>query len=271
LETVMSKLGRVWVVTVCAVLGACGADAIDNADDFANGNGKGRKDAGTEPVEVPAPVEGDTDASVVADAGIPLVADASVSDAARRDAAVVADSAVSDAGAPVVVPPPPQCTAVFYRDADEDGFGDPAVALVSCTKPNGYVDNKSDCYDANKLAKPGQLTFSMEHRGDGSYDFDCDGVETGAPYPIAQCPTITEEDQRCVALPFRIPSDPKCDYDAMVRKWEEVRNGWWIAPPPCGQIGRDGVAMRWTREGGYTCSAPSSPSGAIVGRVQTCR
>jgi hypothetical protein len=70
------------------------------------------------------------------------------------------------------------CTAVYYRDDDGDGFGDPEVTLTACTAPAGYVDNADDCYDHNGDAKPGQTEYFDVHRGDGSFDYDCAGGET---------------------------------------------------------------------------------------------
>jgi hypothetical protein len=37
------------------------------------------------------------------------------------------------------------------------------------------VTNADDCYDANTSAKPGQTAFFATHRGDGSFDYDCNG------------------------------------------------------------------------------------------------
>jgi hypothetical protein len=35
-------------------------------------------------------------------------------------------------------------SALWYQDEDGDGLGNPAVALSSCTQPNGYVSNSND-------------------------------------------------------------------------------------------------------------------------------
>lgn len=37
----------------------------------------------------------------------------------------------------------------WYRDLDEDGFGDPNVTQLSCAQPPGYVFDGSDCDDTN--------------------------------------------------------------------------------------------------------------------------
>lgn len=67
----------------------------------------------------------------------------------------------------------------WYLDADGDGFGDPESVLESCEvyepPAPSYVDNGDDCYDANPEAFPGQTLWFREDRGDGSYDYDCNG------------------------------------------------------------------------------------------------
>ena len=65
----------------------------------------------------------------------------------------------------------------FYRDRDGDGFGDPKESVRGCTPPDGYVENGEDCYDRNAKAHPGQTDAFATDRGDGSFDYDCDGKE----------------------------------------------------------------------------------------------
>ena len=88
----------------------------------------------------------------------------------------------------------------YYPDLDGDGFGDhKGLAVAGCgdtpPMPN-YVSNNDDCYDAPNASKPNaklafpKSTFSQgAHRGDGSFDYDCDGVETKAyvERPGASC------------------------------------------------------------------------------------
>ena len=71
---------------------------------------------------------------------------------------------------------------LWYKDADGDKFGDPNpnLSIYGCaTKPPpGYAANNADCYDANANAHPGQTGFFPDHRGDLSFDYDCDGKVT---------------------------------------------------------------------------------------------
>ena len=57
----------------------------------------------------------------------------------------------------------------WYRDADEDGYGDPAVTLAACDAPAGYVTDATDCADSDLLIFPG-----ADEQCDG-VDEDCDG------------------------------------------------------------------------------------------------
>ena len=57
----------------------------------------------------------------------------------------------------------------YYRDADEDGFGNPADSILACSPPAGYVDNPSDCDDTHGNRFPGNLEVCDE------IDNDCNG------------------------------------------------------------------------------------------------
>ena len=57
------------------------------------------------------------------------------------------------------------CTAVYYRDADSDTYGDSAVTTLACSAPAGYVTNSTDCNDSNSAINP------------AASDANCDGID----------------------------------------------------------------------------------------------
>jgi hypothetical protein len=61
-------------------------------------------------------------------------------------------------------------TSTFFRDADDDGYGDPDEAAEGCEPPEGYVDDGSDCDDTDPAAHPGALEDCEDQR-----DLNCDG------------------------------------------------------------------------------------------------
>ncbi|HFA51172.1 MAG TPA: T9SS type A sorting domain-containing protein, partial [Bacteroidetes bacterium] len=66
--------------------------------------------------------------------------------------------------------------ATWYADADMDGFGDPAVTMVSCTQPAGFVADNTDCDDTDANEHPGQVWYK---------DADGDGYSDGTS--LTQC------------------------------------------------------------------------------------
>ncbi len=62
--------------------------------------------------------------------------------------------------------------STFYKDADGDGFGDATSSKSACTKPSGYVADKTDTDDANAAIFPGctEVTFYRDADGDGFGD-----------------------------------------------------------------------------------------------------
>ena len=101
---------------------------------------------------------------------------------------------------------------VWYADADSDGYGDPAVSTAECTQPAGYVAVSLDCYDIGDDARPGQTAYFTIDRGDGSYDYDCDGTETH------------EE-----------PNVNSCSWSTGTPCWT---GGWYSSLPACGVAGQ---------------------------------
>jgi hypothetical protein len=64
-----------------------------------------------------------------------------------------------------------------YTDADDDNYGTGSSQQICSGEslPDGYTSQGGDCYDANANAKPGQTSYFTTDRGDGSFDYDCNG------------------------------------------------------------------------------------------------
>ncbi|MBW1880528.1 MAG: FG-GAP repeat protein [Deltaproteobacteria bacterium] len=58
----------------------------------------------------------------------------------------------------------------WYRDGDNDGYGDPNHYMTACDLPEGFVSNDEDCDDERQDVAPG-----LSDGCDGT-DNDCDGV-----------------------------------------------------------------------------------------------
>lgn len=153
-----------------------------------------------------AAVDATTDADIVdaGDAGEILFGDAGDAGDAEVDAAVYDaggagtggghDAGAAGSGGTGGEPPVDAgCTErTFYRDADGDTYGDPDNTITACVRPTGYRSAAGDCYDDNPLAKPGQTMWFTEDRGDGSFDYNCDG--DGTPRWTAMSPCVKSTD-----------------------------------------------------------------------------
>lgn len=90
------------------------------------------------------------------------------------------DSKVDDAGAV-------GCTT-FYADKDSDGHGNIASSQCLCAPEGDFdVTTTDDCYDLSGSAKPGQQAYFPQHRGDGSFDYNCDGTSTKRDTAVFDC------------------------------------------------------------------------------------
>jgi hypothetical protein len=73
----------------------------------------------------------------------------------------------------------------FYRDGDQDQYGDPATAMQACAPPSGYVSQAGDCDDTQPKVHQGQTQFFptayAKATGGFSYDYDCSGREEEQP------------------------------------------------------------------------------------------
>lgn len=86
-----------------------------------------------------------------------------------------------------------------YTDFDRDGYGIGSSSNIcsGISLPAGYAANDDDCYDSNSNAKPGQTTYFGAHRGDASFDYNCDSAQT--KNPTKNClSTFSQEPGICV-------------------------------------------------------------------------
>ena len=119
----------------------------------------------------------------------------------------------------------------MYVDNDGDGFG---AGTPSCTTSPGYVSNNLDCYDQNPDARPGQTDWFTTDRGDGSFDYDCDGTEAVelADAVSGGCPeSIAAVYAGWIWYGWTGPGAyPTCG-NVGARHW--VDPGWLLVPPSC--------------------------------------
>jgi hypothetical protein len=250
-------------VLVCVAVAACG--------DVESERGRGLADltAGEgEDGSVGELAEGDASAPVEQPAGD--AGDALGSDAAMPESDAGALPGVDAGSEPEPVQLPPCTMRTWYRDADGDGYGHPAVTVQACTAQAGFVGNAGDCYDGSNLAYPSSPhAGGVENRGDGSFDFDCDGVETLVKQRVAVCPAFTTDDNRCPPQINRssLWSDdlPASECEARENSWYDARSGWLGQLPPCGAIAQVDLYQPFSRQTGYTCQ----PTGRV--EVASCR
>ncbi|MEN0064417.1 MAG: MopE-related protein [Myxococcota bacterium] len=58
----------------------------------------------------------------------------------------------------------------WYRDADNDGYGNSALSERACVQPAGFVSDDTDCNDGRAATNPGAEEFC------NTFDDDCDGT-----------------------------------------------------------------------------------------------
>jgi hypothetical protein len=140
------------------------------------------------------------------------------------------DSTVDEANAD-------NCTDYYY-DGDGDGYGT-TTSQCLCSATGSYTARLStDCYDSNASVHPGQTTYFSVHRGDGSFDYNCDSSASKRYTSTYSC---TGAVYVCVSSTA----------------------GYTSSVPACGNSGTWGSSCSATLT---TCGPASS-----VSRQQTCR
>jgi len=135
----------------------------------------------------------------------------------------------------------------FYKDQDGDGFGDPGQTVETCAAPRGFVARAGDCYDGNAAAHPGQTESFAGHRGDGSFDYDCDGQETRRFTSRAYC-RLKERGNGCtLATGWEGKGPvPRCGEPGEF-SWKHCRESVVVRAPEA--TGEDGMAAAPHSEG----------------------
>lgn len=102
--------------------------------------------------------------------------------------------------------------AVYYADADADGYGDPATATETCDPADGWTQTGGDCDDADAVVSPG----ATEECND--LDDDCDGeIDEGlvlTSYPDADGDGYGDDDlavSDCEVAPGYTATGGDCD------------------------------------------------------------
>jgi hypothetical protein len=170
--------------------------------------------------------------------------------------------------------------ATWYADADEDGFGNPAVSTNSCAPPPGYVANADDCDDTNPLVGLAPLWYA-DADGDGFGDpnasvqacaapdghvdngFDCDDSDPDiltvyGLYPDADGDGFGDPEgylESCTLLAGYVENDLDCD-DTDPSVGDEYQPFYW-------DMDGDGYGDELF---GWFCSAPEG----CVGNDQDC-
>jgi hypothetical protein len=73
-------------------------------------------------------------------------------------------------------------TTTFYRDADGDGYGNPAQTIQACSAPVTYVANNTDCDDAVNSTHPGATEVCFN-----AADDNCNGAQDEATECSIDC------------------------------------------------------------------------------------
>ncbi|MDO9376040.1 MAG: MopE-related protein [Ferruginibacter sp.] len=93
---------------------------------------------------------------------------------------------------------------IFYKDSDNDGFGDHAKPVEACSNPDGYVDNDKDCNDATPAIYPGAKEIC------NGIDEDCNGLidEEFADFAGDRIPDCIDTDDDNDGVPDLSDCDP---------------------------------------------------------------
>ncbi len=143
-----------------------GSDAVDAFDWYADVDGDGFGDIGSSVTACDAPEGTTSDSSDCNDTDPSAYPGATeICDGADNNCNGVTDEEGAEG-----------CTT-YYQDVDDDGYGS-TISICACSPVGDYTSTlSSDCYDSSASVNPTHTSFHSSHRGDGSYDYNCDDTE----------------------------------------------------------------------------------------------
>jgi len=147
-----------------------------------------------------------------------------------------------------------------YVDSDGDGYGAGGYTQFCGTIPGGYTSDDSDCYDGNSYAHPYSYYWSSYNRGDGSYDYNCDGQQTEA------------QTQTGGGACYAPTGNYQCPVDPGLLSFGPMTNGWDASSPPgCGQSGTyiQVYGNRCTYDGAGNCENANFNSNGTTAEIPT--
>ena len=83
---------------------------------------------------------------------------------------------------------------LFYRDNDEDGYGDPYYSQRLCAAgdvPDYDVTNNEDCCDFDNQANPSSTAYRTIYNACFSYDWNCNGTNDLETNYTGECSGVT--------------------------------------------------------------------------------
>ena len=120
---------------------------------------------------------------------------------------------------------------VFYRDSDEDGYGDINETTQDCEAPTGYVDNADDCDDEDDTINP-EVT-------EEDPDTDCDGLDNDCDGTIDEiCDCTVDEVTEC----GEGGNEGECEFGTQTctaEGWEPCEGGVRPAEEECDGLDND--------------------------------
>jgi hypothetical protein len=177
---------------------------------------------------------------------------------------------------------------LFFKDEDGDGYADMTIKYYNNTSSYSNCNGKPcirvslaptspDCYDQNAEARPGQTEYFTVHRGDNSFDYNCNGSIEKKNTQLANCGFGQVPEKKFFAFKSLFEKIKKILSKNLLFNfvWAHlppppepppgpgggsINDGWQNSVPDCGQ---DGTFIYWN----YTdCSIASTTT-----YTQACR